>query len=178
MNMPTAPAPMCNLVSAKQSAARQIRSESSISDAAPQRSRGWVRAGALATPLAALLLAACASSPSVETAEAKQEAVQMNSGWQAERAKYMDCVQDRASDGAKGKGTSKDVAAGAIDACKDQLKVMHDAFQSYLSAQMSSAHGQSSARQAADRVTTDTREKARTYLTRYVEVERYKAGQR
>ncbi|MNW10130.1 hypothetical protein D3C71_2072790 [compost metagenome] len=55
---------------------------------------------------------------------------------------------------------------------------MHDAFQSYLSAQMSSAHGQTSARQAADRVTTDTREKARTYLTRYVEVERYKASQR
>lgn len=169
---------MSNLMSAGQPDSSNSRSESSISDVAPQRTRGWVRAGALATPLAALLMAACASQPAVETAEAKQEAAQMNSGWQAERAKYMDCVQDRASDGAKGKGTSKDVAAGAIDACKDQLKVMHDAFQSYLSAQMSSAHGQSSARQAADRVTTDTREKARTYLTRYVEVERYKAGQR
>jgi hypothetical protein len=90
----------------------------------------------------------------------------------------MECVQDKADDGAKGKGTSKDVAAGALDACKAQLGVMHDAFQSYLSAQMSSAHGQTSARQAADRVTTDTREKARTYLTRYVEVERYKSGQR
>lgn len=136
------------------------------------------RVAAFAVPLAALLLAACSSQPSVQTPGAQQEVAQMNSGWQAERAKYMDCVQDKAGDGAKGKGTSKEVAAGAIDACKDQLKVMHDAFQSYLSAQMSSAHGQSSARQAADRVTTDTREKARTYLTRYVEVERYKAGQR
>jgi len=157
---------------------RQANSQSSISRAAVQRPRAWVRAGALASPLAALLLAACASQPAVETPEAQQATAQMNSGWQAERAKYMDCVQDRANDGAKGKGTSKDVAAGAIDACTGQLKVMHDAFQSYLSAQMSSAHGQTSARQAAERVTTDTREKARTYLTRYVEVERYKAGQR
>ncbi|WP_253699997.1 hypothetical protein [Cupriavidus pauculus] len=149
-----------------------------VGHAASQRPRRWVRLGAAVTPLVALLLAACGSAPTVESPEAKQEVAQMNSGWQAERAKYMDCVQDKASDGAKGKGTSKDVAAGAIDACKDQLKVMHDAFQSYLSAQMSSAHGQNSARQAADRVTTDTREKARTYLTRYVEVERYKAGQR
>lgn len=150
----------------------------STPNAALQRPRAWMRAGAIVTPLTALLLAACGSAPTVESPEAKQEVAQMNSGWQAERAKYMDCVQDRAGDGAKGKGTSKEVAAGAIDACKDQLKVMHDAFQSYLSAQMSSAHGQNSARQAADRVTTDTREKARTYLTRYVEVERYKAGQR
>nr|WP_315596374.1 hypothetical protein [uncultured Cupriavidus sp.] len=143
-----------------------------------RRMRPAGRVAAFAVPLTALLLAACSSQPSVQTPEAQQEVAQMNSGWQAERAKYMDCVQDKAGDGAKGKGTSKEVAAGAIDACKDQLKVMHDAFQSYLSAQMSSAHGQSSARQAADRVTTDTREKARTYLTRYVEVERYKAGQR
>lgn len=133
-------------------------------------------------PLAALapvlLLAACASQPSAESAEKKQEVASLNSGWQAERAKYMECVQDKADDGAKGKGTSKEVAANAIEACKGQLTVMHDTFRSYLSAQMSSAHGQTSARQAADRVTTDTREKARTYLTRYVEVERYKAGQR
>ncbi|MEN7528445.1 hypothetical protein [Cupriavidus sp. DL-D2] len=136
------------------------------------------RLGAAAVPLAALFLAACSSAPSVETPETKQEVAQLNSGWQAERAKYMECVQEKADTGAKGKGTSRDVAAGALDACKGQLTVMHDAFQSYLSAQMSSAHGQNSARQAADRVTTDTREKARTYLTRYVEVERYKAGQR
>ncbi|WP_235844570.1 hypothetical protein [Cupriavidus agavae] len=145
---------------------------------AAQRAPWRVRLGAAAMPLAALFLAACSSAPSVESSEAKQEVAQLNSGWQAERAKYMECVQDKADSGAKGKGTSRDVAAGAIDACKDQLKVMHDAFQSYLSAQMSSSHGQNSARQAADRVTTDTREKARTYLTRYVEVERYKAGQR
>lgn len=136
------------------------------------------RFGAAAVPLAAVLLAACSSQPAVETPEARQEAAQLNSSWQAERAKYMDCVQGRADDGVKGKGTARDVAAGAIDACKGQLKVMHDAFHSYLSAQMSSAHGQNSARQAADRVTTDTREKARTYLTRYVEVERYKISQR
>ncbi len=151
---------------------------STESDAAMQRPAARVRLGAGAVSLAALMLAACASQSAVETPQATQEAAQLNSGWQSERAKYMDCVQSKADDGAKGKGTSKDVAANAIDGCKDQLKVMHDAFQSYLSAQMSSAHGQSSARQAADRVTTDTREKARTYLTRYVEVERYKAGQR
>lgn len=147
--------------------------------AAPQRqSQRRTGLGVAALSLATLMLAACSSAPSVETPEAKQEVAQMNAGWQAERAKYMDCVQQKADDGARGKGTPKEVAAGAIDACKDQLKVMHDALHSYLSAQMSTAHGQTSARQAADRVTTDTREKARTYLTRYVEVERYKAGQR
>ncbi|WP_454764998.1 hypothetical protein [Cupriavidus campinensis] len=133
---------------------------------------------ALVALVPVIMLAACSSQPTVETAEQKQEAATLNSGWQAERAKYMECVQDKAGDGARGKGTSRDVAASALDACKGQLGVMHDAFHSYLSAQMSSAHGQTSAREAADRVTTDTREKARTYLTRYVEVERYKAGQR
>src|SRR5262245_49193114 len=117
-------------------------SQLSDSNAALRRPRALRRLGAITVPLATLLLAACASQPSVQTTEAKQEAAQMSSGWQAERAKYMDCVQDKASDGAKGKGTSKEVAAGAIDACKDQLKVMHDAFHSYLSVQMSSAHGQ------------------------------------
>lgn len=157
----------------------QLQASIPHADAAAQRRpRARVRLGAGVVSVAALMLAACSSAPSVETPEAKQEVAQLNSGWQAERAKYMDCVQGQADAGAKGKNASKDVAAGAIDACKDQLKVMHDAFQSYLSAQMSSAHGQSSARQAADRVTTDTREKARTYLTRYVDMERYKAGQR
>lgn len=136
------------------------------------------RLGSLSVPVAALLLAACSSQPTMESAESKQETAALNSGWQAERAKYMDCVQDKADDGVKGKAAPKDVAANALESCKGQLGVMHDAFQSYLSAQMSSSHGQAGARQAAARVTTDTREKARTYLTRYVEVERYKANQR
>ncbi len=55
---------------------------------------------------------------------------------------------------------------------------MHDAFGTYLEGQMVSSHGKSGARQAADRVTTDTREKARSYLTRYVERERYVANNR
>ncbi len=104
--------------------------------------------------------------------------MQIAPAWQAERVKYMECVQGKADDGVRGKGVPADVAGGALDACKGQLTIMHDAFQSYLMAGMSSAHGRSSARQAADRVTTDTREKARVYLTRYVEVERYKATQR
>ncbi|WP_237718212.1 hypothetical protein [Cupriavidus sp. BIS7] len=130
-------------------------------------------------PLAVLLAACSSSQPPVETpsAAATQEAAQPAPAWQAERAKYMDCVQGNVGNGIAGKGTPKDVAADALNACQGQLKVMHDAFQSYLMAEMSSSHGKSSARQAADRVTTDTREKARVYLTRYVEVERYKAAQ-
>jgi len=132
-----------------------------------------------ALPLAVLLAACSSSQPPAETpsASAAQEAAQPVPAWQAERAKYMDCVQGNVGNGIAGKGTPKDVAADALNACQGQLKVMHDAFQSYLMAEMSSSHGKSSARQAADRVTTDTREKARVYLTRYVEVERYKAAQ-
>ena len=144
-------------------------------------SRRLIRLAVVAVPMAALL-AACSSQqpPAAEplSQSAAQDSVQVAPAWQAERAKYMDCVQGKVDDGVKGKATPPDVAAGALSACQGQLKVMHDAFQSYLMAEMSSAHGRSNARQAADRVTTDTREKARTYLTRYVEVERYKATQR
>ncbi|KWR87129.1 hypothetical protein KB891_14050 [Cupriavidus metallidurans] len=131
-------------------------------------------------PMAALLAACSSSQPPAESATqaAAQESVQVAPAWQAERVKYMECVQVKVDDGVSSKAVPADVAGGALSACQDQLKVMHDAFQSYLMAGMSSAHGRSSAKQAADRVTTDTREKARVYLTRYVEVERYKAGQR
>jgi len=149
-----------------------------ISKGTVKPSRRLIRLAAASIPLAALL-AACSSQPPAETPppSAAQEAAQPVPAWQAERARYMDCVQGKVDNGIAGKGSSKDVTADALDACQGQLKVMHDAFQSYLMAEMSSSHGRSSARQAADRVTTDTREKARVYLTRYVEVERYKAGQ-
>lgn len=150
------------------------------------------RAAALASlsAVAVLSLAACSSSkaPGENATAASAEAAAAAPGpatapgadaaWLKQRAQYMDCVQDRAKANLSAKGTSKDVAAGAIDACKSQLSTMHDAFQDYLSAQMSSSHGKASARQAADRVTNDTREKARSYLTQYVERQRYEAGQR
>lgn len=101
-----------------------------------------------------------------------------DAAWLSLRARYMDCVQERAKANLGAKGAARDVAASALDACKSQLDAMHDAFQDYLSAQMSSSHGKSSARQAANRVTTDTREKARSYLTQYVERQRYELGQR
>ncbi|CAG2141545.1 hypothetical protein CUPL110328_06735 [Cupriavidus plantarum] len=139
---------------------------------------------------AVLSLAACSSSqPPGDSAQAASAeaaaaapgpttAAGADAAWLKQRVKYMDCVQERAKANLAAKGTSKDVAASAIDACKSQLSTMHDAFQDYLSAQMSSSHGKASARQAADRVTNDTREKARSYLTQYVERQRYEAGQR
>jgi len=130
------------------------------------------------------LLGACASPTPQEpadpanvanAADTANAAGPDSSGWQALRARYMDCVQHRADDGVTGKASTKDVVSSALDACKGELGAMHDAFRDYLGAQMVSAHGKSGARQAADRVTTDTREKARAYLTRYVERERYLA---
>jgi hypothetical protein len=131
-----------------------------------------------ALPLA--LLAACASQPpaaSTDASAASAAAADASSGWQALRAKYMDCTQKKASDNLAAKGQSRDVAELALSACQPELDAMHDAFRNYLDAQMSSSHGKSSARQAAARVTTDTRDKARSYLVRYVERERYLARQ-
>ncbi|KWR75715.1 hypothetical protein [Cupriavidus sp. IDO] len=125
----------------------------------------------LALPLA--LLAACASQqPAITGTVANAD---NSSGWQSLRAKYMDCVQREADKNLSGKAQSKDVAAAALAACQADLTAMHDSFRTYLDAEMSSAHGKASARQAADRVTNDTREKARNYLVRYVERERYVA---
>lgn len=133
----------------------------------------------LLAALPLLLLAACASQPPAASAdpEGSAAAADASSGWQALRAKYMDCTQKKASDNLSAKGQSKDVADLALSACQSELDAMHDAFRSYLDAQMSSSHGKSSARQAAARVTTDTRDKARSYLVRYVERERYLARQ-
>ncbi|CAN7487076.1 hypothetical protein D9M68_85680 [compost metagenome] len=134
----------------------------------------------LLTALPLAFLAACASHPSGSSNDAgaagagSQSAVD-SSGWQALRAKYMDCAQKKANDNLSAKGQPKDVANLALAACEPELNAMHDSFRSYLDAQMSSSHGKSSARQAAARVTTDTREKARSYLVRYVERERYVA---
>ncbi|NOV27362.1 hypothetical protein E5S69_28075 [Cupriavidus necator] len=134
-----------------------------------------------ALPLTSLaLLAACASQPpgpSNDVSASASAAADPASGWQALRAKYMDCTQKQANDNLSAKGQSKDVADRALSACQPELEAMHDAFRGYLEAQMSSSHGKSSARQAAARVTTDTRDKARSYLVRYVERERYLAGQ-
>ncbi|WP_373378534.1 hypothetical protein [Cupriavidus nantongensis] len=133
----------------------------------------------LLTALPLLLLAACASQPpgTSTDAAASAPAVDTGSEWQALRAKYMECTQKKANDNLSAKGQSKDVADLALSACQPELDAMHQSFRSYLDGQMSSSHGKSSARQAAARVTSDTRDKARNYLVRYVERERYLARQ-
>ena len=124
--------------------------------------------------LLAALLGACGSQPPAPDAgEAASAGTNADNGWQALRARYMDCVQHQADAGVSGKAQTKDVVSSALAACNGELKAMHDAFGTYLDGQMVSSHGKSGARQAADRVTTDTREKARAYLTRYVDRERY-----
>jgi hypothetical protein len=131
--------------------------------------------------LVAALLGACGSQPpapdagdAANAASASASAsANADNGWQALRAHYMDCVQQQADAGKSGKAQTKDVVSSALAACNGELKAMHDAFGTYLGSQMTSSHGKSGARQAADRVTTDTREKARAYLTKYVERERY-----
>lgn len=128
------------------------------------------------------LLGACGSAPqqpSADTSSAPNPtavagATSADSGWLALRAKYMDCVQRRASDGVPGTTQTKAVVSSALDACEGELSAMHDGFRDYLGAQMSS----SGARKAADRVTKDTREKARVYLMGYVDHERYLAKSR
>ncbi|NUO85846.1 MAG: hypothetical protein HOQ37_07075 [Cupriavidus sp.] len=131
------------------------------------------------TVLPLLLLAACASQPPGASTDAAASAPVADAGseWQVLRAKYMDCTQKKANDNLSAKGQSKDVAELALSACQPELDAMHQSFRSYLDAQMSSSHGKSSARQAAARVTSDTRDKARNYLVRYVERERYLARQ-
>ncbi|SOZ14208.1 putative lipoprotein [Cupriavidus taiwanensis] len=133
----------------------------------------------LLTALPLLLLAACASQPPGASTDAAASAPVADTGseWQALRAKYMDCTQKKANDNLSAKGQSRDVADLALSACQPELDAMHQSFRSYLDAQMSSSHGKSSARQAAARVTSDTRDKARNYLVRYVERERYLARQ-
>ncbi len=131
-----------------------------------------------APPLALLVLLGACTSPSqqqsVDPANAANVASADN-GWQALRGKYMDCVQRHADEDVPGNTQTKAVVSAALDACKGELNAMHDAFHDYLDAQMVSAHGKSGARQAANRVTSDTREKARTYLMHYVDYERYLA---
>ena len=133
----------------------------------------------LLTALPLVLLAACASQPPGASTDAAASAPAADTGseWQALRAKYMDCTQKKASENLSAKGQSRDVADLALSACQPELDAMHSAFRGYLDAQMSSSHGKSSARQAAARVTSDTRDKARNYLVRYVERERYLARQ-
>ncbi|SOY50663.1 putative lipoprotein [Cupriavidus taiwanensis] len=131
------------------------------------------------TALPLILLAACSSQPpgASTDAVASAQAADTGSEWQALRAKYMDCTQKKANENLSAKGQSRDVADLALSACQPELDAMHSAFRGYLDAQMSSSHGKSSARQAAARVTADTRDKARNYLVRYVERERYLARQ-
>lgn len=139
---------------------------------------------ALYCPSLALLalLGACASPSQQQPADPANAATTAtapaDNGWQALRAKYMDCVQRHAADGVPGSAQAKAVVSSALSACEGELSAMHDAFRDYLGAEMVSAHGKSGARQAADRVTKDTREKARVYLTGYVDHERYLAKSR
>jgi hypothetical protein len=149
---------------------------------APPPATSVALAFALLAPLA--LLGACAST-SPPSASAQQQATaeaagatSPDSGWLALRAKYMDCVQHQADAGMSGNGQTKAVVAAALDACAGELQTMHDAFRDYLSAEMVSSHGKAGARHAADRVTKDTREKARVYLMGYVDHERYLAKSR
>lgn len=125
------------------------------------------------------LLGACASQPQQQPADSTSaantgSAAGADNGWQALRAKYMDCVQRHADTGVPGTTQTKAVVSSALDACEGELKTMHDGFRDYLSAEMSP----SGARKAADRVTKDTREKARVYLLSYVDHERYVAKSR
>ncbi|ANH73664.1 putative lipoprotein [Ralstonia insidiosa] len=124
------------------------------------------------------LLGACGSSSPPQqqlTDQAKTDSTaSADSGWIALRIKYMDCTQRRADDGVPGNAQTKAVVSSALDACADDLQAMHDAFRDHLSAQMSS----SGARKAADRVTQETRDKARVYLTSYVDYARYQAKSR
>jgi len=127
------------------------------------------------------LLGACASQPqpqpqSADAASAATAAstASADNGWQALRAKYMACVQRRADDGVPGTTQTKALVSSALGACEGELSAMHDAFRDYLGASMSS----SGARKASERVTTDTREKARAYLMTYVDHERYLAKSR
>ena len=134
---------------------------------------------ALIFPSLALLavLGACASQPQPadsSSTTSTSNTASANSGWQALRAKYMDCVQRHADTAVPGSTQTKAVVSSALDACEGDLHTMHDGFRDYLSASMSS----SGARKAADRVTKDTREKARVYLMGYVDHERYVAKSR
>ncbi len=141
---------------------------------------------ALYRPALALLvlLGACASPSQQQPADtanatnAPAATANADNGWQALRAKYMDCVQRRADDGVPGNTQTKAVVSAALNACEGELTTMHDAFRDYLGAQMTSSHGKTGARQAADRVTKDTREKARVYLMSYVDHQRYLAKSR
>lgn len=138
----------------------------------------------LYAPLLSLLtlLGACGSpAPQQQPADmanatsaANTASTNADNGWITLRANYMDCVQRRADDGLRGSAQTKAVVSSALSACEGQLNTMHDAFRSHLGAQMSS----SGASKAANRVTTDTREKARVYLTSYVDYARYQAKSR
>ncbi len=126
-------------------------------------------------PLA--FVAACGSHPPAQDGQVAQSgnpapAAELPA-WQAQRVRYMDCVQAKADAELPGKAPPQQVAATALDACKLLLDTMRDNFRDYLGAQMTSSHGKAGARDAAERVRTDTQEKARAYLTRYVEYERY-----
>ncbi|WP_420996445.1 hypothetical protein ACKI2N_016740 [Cupriavidus sp. 30B13] len=122
----------------------------------------------------AALLAACASRPLAADPQALSAA---NAQWQSLRADYTACARDKADAGLPGRGSAQDLAGAALKACQPTLDAMRGAFRDYLDAQMVSSHGHDSARQAADRLAQDTEAKTRSYVVRYVERERYNAGQ-
>ncbi|MGO4328888.1 hypothetical protein AB4Z48_21860 [Cupriavidus sp. 2TAF22] len=119
-----------------------------------------------------LLAAACASHSPAPDPQAAGEA---NAQWQSLRADYTACAKGQTDAGLSGSASPQDLAGAALKACQPKLDAMRSAFREYLDAQMVSAHGRDGARQAADRVSRDTEAKTRSYLVRYVEVERYNA---
>lgn len=129
-----------------------------------------------------LLATACASNqpsgesangamPDVAAAVAEAPAAQV-AEWQSLRQKYTACATEKAEAGLSASGNSQSVAATAMKACKGDLEAMRTSFRKYLDSQMSSSHGKTSARQAADRVGRDTEDKTRAYLVRHVEYKR------
>jgi len=123
---------------------------------------------------ATLLAAACASRQPTDP-QASQEA---NANWQALRGAYTDCARSQADAALPRGGTPQALADGALRACRPQLDAVRVAFHDYLDAEMVSAHGRDSARQAANQVSRDTEAKTRAYLVRYIESEQARASAR
>jgi hypothetical protein len=135
---------------------------------------------------AVLLCAACASTAPTEAdtsatiAAAREQATPAEvAEWQKLRQRYMDCATKKAESAAiTDKSPSKTVANDALKACRGELDAMHDAFRGYLETSMTSSHGKTGARQAADRVKRDAEDKARDYLVRDVEYVRGMAARK
>jgi hypothetical protein len=121
----------------------------------------------------ALLATACASRlpPVDETTLARH-----NAEWQAERAAYTVCGQDKANALLRTSASAPDVVDASVRACQPTLESVRTSFRQYVELQMMSDHGKEGARQAADQMAVDAETKLRGYLLPYVEYTRYQAG--